>query len=240
MNRYGRAGLDRSAGRRGWRRGGARRPGRPPRRAVLGSLGVHGGLLAVAVLGNVVVAPAQIPATVRVNMVAAAPEDAPVRLDPSPPEIAEEESRPPPPEPTPDPVPQVETPTVEAEVPVEREAEPEPSRAEEVGEEVVSIRIAGEASAYPEYQENIIRQIQRYWRPPAGARDLRAEVYFIIHRDGRVTGFEWVARSGSPVFDVAAMGAVESAGREQAFGPLPDGFPADALAVSFYFDPSVR
>ena len=225
---------------RAWRRGGPQRHGRPPQRAVYGSLGVHGGLLALAVLGDAVIRPAQLPTTLRVNMVAFAPEDAPIRLDPAPPEVAEEEERPPPPEPTPDPVPQVETPTVEAEVPMEREEEPEPARTEEVGEEVMSIRIAGDASAWPEYSENIIRQIQRRWRPPAGARDLRAEIYFIIHRDGRVTGFDWVARSGSLIFDTEAMGAVESAGRDRAFGPLPDDFPADALAVSFFFDPSVR
>ncbi|MDE2662312.1 MAG: TonB C-terminal domain-containing protein [Gemmatimonadota bacterium] len=205
-----------------------------------GSLLVHGGLLVLVLFGDAAIRPPEMPAAVRVNMVEFAPEDAPIRVDPSPPEVAEEENRPPPPEPTPDPVPQVETPTVEAEVEIEREAEPEPARAEEVGEEVRTIRIAGEASAWPEYEENIIRQIQRRWRPPVGARELRAEIYFIIHRDGRVTGFEWVARSGSLVFDVQAMGAVESAGRDQAFGPLPDDFPADALAVSFFFDPSAR
>ena len=240
MNRYSAEEAGGSGRWRAWRRGGPQRHGRPSPRAVYGSLGVHGGLLALAVLGDAVFRPAEMPRTMRVNLVAAAPEDAPIRLDPSPPEIAEEENRPPPPEPTPDPVPQVETPTVEAEVEIEREEEPEPARAEEVGEEVRSIRIAGDASAWPEYGENIIRQIQRRWRPPVGARDLRAEVYFIIHRDGRVTGFEWVARSGSLVFDTQAMGAVESAGRDRAFGPLPDDFPADALAVSFFFDPSVR
>ncbi len=227
-------------GRGARRRGGSRRRGQPPQQAVYASLGVHGALLVLAVFGDAVIRPAQMPPTVRVNMVAAAPEDAPIRLDPTPPEVAEEENRPPPPEPTPDPIPQVETPTVEAETPVEREPEPEPARAEEVGEEVASIRIAGEASAFPDYQQNIIRQIQRYWRPPPGARDLRAEIYFLIHRDGRVTGFDWVARSGNPTFDTRAMSAVESAGLSGAFGPLPDDFPADALAVSFFFDPSRR
>ncbi len=241
MTPYGGAEAGSGRGRwRAWRRGGPQRHGRPPRRAVYGSLCFHGGLVALAVFGDAVMRPAEMPKAVRVQMVEFAPEDAPIRIDPSPPEVAEEENRPPPPEPTPDPVPQVETPTVEAEVEIEREAEPEPARAEEVGEEAVSIRIAGEASAWPEYSENIIRQIQRRWRPPVGARNLRAEVYFIIHRDGRVTGFEWVARSGSLVFDTQAMGAVESAGRDRAFGPLPDDFPADALAVSFFFDPSVR
>ncbi|WP_419948193.1 TonB C-terminal domain-containing protein [Candidatus Palauibacter sp.] len=214
--------------------------GAPPRQAFYASFGAHAVLAVLAILGNAVVRPPELPRAVRVNMVAAAPEDAPIRLDPTPPEVAEEENRPPPPEPTPDPIPQVETPTVEAETPVEREPEPEPARAEEVGEEIVSIRIAGDASAWPEYTENIIRQIQRYWRPPAGARDLRAEISFIIHRDGRVTRYDWVARSGNLTFDYVAMSAVESAGRAEAFGPLPEDFPADALAISFYFDPSGR
>ena len=217
-----------------------RRHGGPPRQALYGSFGVHGALAVLVFLGNAALRPVQMPRAGRGNMVAAAPEDAPIRLDPTPPEIAEEEYRPPPPEPTPDPVPQVETPTVEAEAPVEREPEPEPARAEEVGEEIQSIRIAGDASAYPEYQQNIIRQIQRYWRPPQGARDLQAEVYFIIHRDGRVSGLDWVARSGNRTFDLVAMSAVESAGLAEAFGPLPENFPADALAVSFFFDPSGR
>lgn len=173
-------------------------------------------------------------------MVAAAPEDAPIRQDPSPPEVAEEENRPPPPEPTPDPVPQTETPTVEEELPVEREPEPEPARTEEVGEEVVNVQIDGANALFPDYYNNIIRQIQRYWRPPAGARDLRAEISFWIHRDGRVSNIEWVARSGSGQFDLVAMGAVESASRDQAFGELPQAFPGDVMAVSFYFDPSVR
>lgn len=227
--------MRRAIGRRGEPRAGA-----PPRQAFYGSVGVHGLLGVLALVGDAALRPPQLPTAVRVNMVAAAPEDAPIRLDPTPPEVAEEEFRPPPPDPTPDPAPQAETPTVEAETPVEREPEAEPARAEEVGEEVVNIRIAGDASAYPEYTANIIRQIQRYWRPPAGARDLRAEIAFIIHRDGRVTEYDWVVRSGNLTFDYVAMSAVESAGRAEAFGPLPDDFPADALAISFYFDPSVR
>ena len=217
-----------------------RRYGAPPRQAFYASFGAHAVLAVLAILGNAVLRPVEMPQAVRVQLVAAAPEDAPIRLDPTPPEVAEEEYRPPTPEPTPDPVPQVETPTVEAETPVEREPEPEPARAEEVGEEVMNIRIAGDPSAYPEYYQNIIRQIQRYWRPPPGARDLRAEIYFLIHLDGRVSGMEWVARSGNAAFDLVAMRAVESADRAEAFGPLPADFPADALAVSFFFDPSGR
>lgn len=214
--------------------------GGPPREAVLGSLGVHGVLMVLAVFGTTTPDPAQVPTSIRVRMVAAAPEEAPVRVDPSPPEVAEEEHRPPPPEPTPEPAPRTETPTVEVEVPVEREPEPEPSRTEEVGEEAVNVQIEGATSAFPDYMANIIRQIHRYWRPPAGARDLRAEISFVIHRDGSVSDLEWVRRSGSSTFDLVSLGAVESAGRSRAFGPLPEGYPRDQLRVSFYFDPTTR
>ena len=106
-----------------------------PRHAVLGSLGLHGVFVALAGLATMTPTLPPMPETIRVRMVAAAPEDAPVRVDPSPPEVAEEEHRPPPPEPTPERRPQTETPTVEVEVPVEREPELEPARTEEVGEE---------------------------------------------------------------------------------------------------------
>ena len=212
----------------------------PPRHAVLGSLGVHGVFVALAGLATMAPSPSPMPETIRVRMVAAAPEDAPVRVDPSPPEMAEEEHRPPPPEPTPEQRPQTETPTVEVEVPIEREPEPEPARTEEVGEEAVNVQIDGTNALFPAYNRNIIRQIQRYWRPPAGAINLRAEIAFTIHRDGRVSDIEWVLHSGSSTFDLLCHGAVESAARDQAFGPLPEAFPSERMRVTFYFDPSAR
>lgn len=213
---------------------------RPPRQAILGSLGIHGALFAIAAFGTTAPRPPEIPQAVRVRLVASAPADAPVRVDPSPPEVAEVEYRPPPPDLTPVQRPESETPTVIAEVPVEREPEPEPSRTEEIGEEAVNVQIDGASSMFPDYYANIIRQVQRYWRPPNGARDLRAEVSFVIHRDGTVTDIAWVRRSGSSTFDLLSQGAIESAGRNQAFGPLPDGYPGDRMRVAFYFDPTAR
>jgi hypothetical protein len=49
-----------------------------------------------------------------------------------------------------------------------------------------------------------------------------------------------VTRSGSFAFDLDAQGAVEAAGNARAFGPLPDGWEADVLPVSFYFKPTPR
>ena len=91
--------------------------------------------------------------------------------------------------------------------------------------------------AFPEYLENIVRQINRYWRRPTGARHLRAEIVFVIDRDGRVSEIGWAQKSGDAAFDLEAQGAVEAAGRSLAFGPLPEGYPRDRLRVSFYFDP---
>ncbi len=213
---------------------------RPSRSAVVGSLCAHGVVGAAFLVGAEALRPLEIPPSVRVRMVAAAPEDAPIRTDAVQPEVREEENRPPPPEPTPDPLPQTETPAVEEEVVPDPEPEEEPARTEEEGEEIVDVQIEGANSLFPQYNRNIIRQINRYWRPPAGARDLRAEIAFVIHRDGSVTDLEWIARSRSRPFNLVAMGAIESAARAGAFGPLPAAFPADAMRVSFFFDPSER
>lgn len=210
-----------------------------PQRAVGGSVLLHALVgLALVRAAPSVAAPAE-PKTYRVKLVAAAAEEAPVRQDPKPAEAAEEEHRPPPPEPSPKRKPETERPkTVE-----EREvAEPskEPARAREEGEEAVNVQLPGANFAFPRYLENIIRQVQRYWRPPTGGRHLRAEISFVIHRDGSVSDLEWIRRSGVASFDLEARGAIEAAGRAKAFGPLPDDYPRDRLRVSFFFDPSVR
>ncbi len=213
---------------------------RPPRWAVLGSLSLHGAFIVMGVFAAVAPRIPALPPSIRVRMVAAAPIEAPVRVDPAPPEVAEEEHRPPPPDPTPEDRPTTETPKVVAETPPPDEPEPEPARTEEVGTEPVNVQTEGANFAYPEYMRNIIRQIQRYWRPPPGGRAYRAEIAFVIHRDGSVSNIEWVRRSGSATFDLMCMGAVERAGRDRAFGPLPAGYPLDELYVSFYFDPTTR
>jgi hypothetical protein len=44
-------------------------------------------------------------------------------------------------------------------------------------------------------------------------------------------------RSRSMSFDLSAQGAVEAAANAGAFGPLPEGFPSDVLAISLWFKP---
>jgi len=102
------------------------------------------------------------------------------------------------------------------------------------GTDVANIRTEGIDFPYPGYLENIVRQIALRFRPPRGST-LKAEVMFLIRRDGSVSGFRFVQRSGSFTFDLEAQGAVESAA--SAFGRLPDGFHDDVLPVMFSFDP---
>ncbi len=77
----------------------------------------------------------------------------------------------------------------------------------------------------------------RRWRPPPSNALLEAEVFFLVHRDGSVTGLQFIRRSGSFAFDLEAQGAIEAAARAGALGTLPTGYASDVLPVSFYFNP---
>lgn len=180
--------------------------------------------------------------TYRVQLVAASAERAPERERPSP---ATQEERPEPEEQLPDPElrdqpqpePEIDTRRATPEPP----PEVEPARSDEKeGAESVNVELDGEIFPYPGYLEDIIRQVHRYWRPPAEKTALRAELSFVIHRDGTVSDIEWIRRSGDPTFDLEARGAIEAAGRQEAFGSLPEDYPRDRLRVSFFFDPSQR
>jgi protein TonB len=103
------------------------------------------------------------------------------------------------------------------------------------GADVATVRTEGIEFPYPGYLQNIVRQIALRFKPPRGSR--RAEVMFLIHRDGTISNLNFRVTSGSYAFDVEARGAVESAAEARAFGPLPRGFPDDVLPVIFSFDP---
>jgi outer membrane biosynthesis protein TonB len=104
------------------------------------------------------------------------------------------------------------------------------------GADVANVRTEGIEFPYPVYLQNVVRQIALQFRPSTTGA-LRAEVAFLIRRDGSVTGLKLATRSGSFSFDQDAMGAVEAASRANAFGPLPAGFTDDVLPVIFSFDP---
>ncbi len=105
------------------------------------------------------------------------------------------------------------------------------------GADVANVNTAGIEFPFPGYLQNIVRQIALQFEVPRGAASLTAEVTFLIHRDGSVTGLRLLTRSGSYVFDQTALGAVEAAGKSGRFGPLPQGFTDDVLPVIFSFDP---
>ena len=103
------------------------------------------------------------------------------------------------------------------------------------GSDVATVHIEGIDFPFPGYLENIVRQVALNFSPDHPSAELRAEVAFLIRRDGTVVGFRFVTRSGDYAFDLEAQGAIEKAG--PAFGPLPDGFHDDVLPVVFSFDP---
>lgn len=213
---------------------------RVPPAAIWGSLGLHAVLVVVFIVLHVSSTPELTAQTYQVRLIAAADLEAPIRQTPTPPRQAEEENRPPPPQPTDDPVPQTELPSIVEEVPQVEEPVAEPARTDEVGTASLNVQTEGARFVDPAYSNNIVDQINRYWRPPDTARPLRAEIRFVIERSGRVIDVEWIQKSGDATFDLEARGAIEAAARADAFGPLPEAFPFDQLQVSFYFDPSSR
>jgi protein TonB len=106
------------------------------------------------------------------------------------------------------------------------------------GTDVATVRTEGIEFPYPGYLSNIVRQIAMNFRP-RNPGVLKADVFFMIHRDGTVSGFRFISRSGNFAFDLEAQGAVEAAASAKSFGVLPSGFTDDVLPVVFSFDPRI-
>ena len=153
------------------------------------------------------------------------PEDPPPEETPPEPEAQPEEPPPPPEttpeEPEPDPEPEPTT-------------DPEAEREDGPSGEDLDVRLEGLRRDFPDYYANVIRQIDRCFRRPDGRH--RTTVQFTIGRDGTVSGIETVESTGSIPMEIAAIEAVECAGRGR-FGPLPDAFAWDALPIQFTFEP---
>jgi outer membrane biosynthesis protein TonB len=217
-----------------------------------GALGISA-LLHAAVLGAVLWAfrpgpPVVLPPIYKVNIVAAPP---------GPRAIGQVSSAPTPPTPAPTPPKMRELPKPEPAVPVKNAPAPTPratptnapakatapSKAPQAhggpkggkGTDVATVQTNGIDFPFPGYLNNIVRQIALNFHPTNPNAPLTAVVSFMIHRDGSVTGFKFVTKSGVYAFDLEAQGAVERAA--SAFGPLPDGFHDDVLPVVFSFDP---
>jgi protein TonB len=114
---------------------------------------------------------------------------------------------------------------------------PLPGEPPSTGNDAVTVSTPGLEFPYPEYLRNIVQEVYRRWDRPLGNTALRAEVSFLILRDGTVREIKLTTPSGSFSFDLSTQGAIEAAGSSRSFGPLPDGYPADVLPVSFYFTP---
>lgn len=104
------------------------------------------------------------------------------------------------------------------------------------GADVANVRTEGIEFPFPAYLNNVVRQIALRFKPADGS-SLRAEVFFLLHRDGSVSSVRFQTRSGDYEFDLEAQGAIEAAAAARAFQPLPDGFPDDVLPIVFSFDP---
>lgn len=114
---------------------------------------------------------------------------------------------------------------------------PLPGETPKGGSDVANVKTLGKEFPYPEYLRNLVTQIYRRWNRPAGNAALEAEVTFVIWRDGSVHDIKMLRSSRSYSFDQEAEGAVDAAARAKAFGPLPAGYPADYLPISFRFTP---
>lgn len=191
----------------------------------------------------------KLPPIYKVNIIAAPP---------GPRSIGQVSQAPEPAKPTPEPPKMRETPQPEPAAPVKNapaptpRATPTPPSAKKAvapskvaqahggptggkGTDVATVQTGGIDFPFPGYLNNIVRQIALNFHPSNPNTPLTAVVSFLIHRDGSVSNFKFVTKSGAYAFDLEAQGAVERA--SSAFGALPDGFHDDVLPVVFSFDP---
>ena len=180
-----------------------------------------------------------------------APEAMPPAAEPEPEPSAPSEPEPAPAEATvpvpdePEPEPPRERPPVTTPADQQRDPSPPtavpetpaPGETPSTGRDATTVKTPGLDFPFPEYLRNVANQIYRRWGRPGGNVRLRAEIFFLIHRDGSVTDVRFVERSGSFSYDLEAQGAIEAAGNAKAFGVLPDGWTNDVLPISFYFEP---
>ena len=157
---------------------------------------------------------------------------APVKPKPTPPP-----KKPSKPEPKPPPVTE---PNREPPPPTAAPVAPAKGETPSTGTDAATIKTPGLEFPFPEYLRNIVNQVYQRWDRDDARQNTFAEISFLIRRDGSVHDIRFVTRSGSFAFDLSAQGAIEAAGNTLAFGPLPDGWDADVLPVSFYFKPATQ
>ncbi|UCC24262.1 MAG: TonB C-terminal domain-containing protein [Gemmatimonadales bacterium] len=166
------------------------------------------------------------------------PEEAPVEEAAS--QVPLPEAQPQPEEPEPEPAEETPEPQPEPEVAEEPTTPPaEEATEEDLTGEDIEVRMEGLRQDFPQYYENIIRQIRRCFRPPPGLpATLATAVYFVIREDGTVRDVRFLQQSGNPDFDFEALGAVGDCAGRGRFGPLPSDYPYESLPIIFDFRPS--
>lgn len=168
------------------------------------------------------------------ELVVERPEPDPLPPEPDVEEIVPVEEPEPEPEPVREEPPAEDPPPDVADDPVVTQTPDPPEEEPEVTGEALNVRIEGLRRDYPQYYNNIIRQIQRCFRWRDGG-SWQTTVFFYIDREGQAKEVDWVTRSGNAAFDIEALGAVECAGGR--FGPLPEDLPYDRFPVRFSFRP---
>lgn len=172
----------------------------------------------------------------------------PARSEPEPPVESTPQPRPLPPNPDPVAVgprrqPPAREPEPEPPPPPEPEPEPEPEAprppAEPEGRVIrgrgAEARFEGQEVPHDAWLGGIVRSVSSKWlEPRAGLPPRPARVYFVIGRDGRVSGVRLEQSSGSSLFDRSALRAVSLA---DPLPRLPPAYPHDTLKVHFDFIP---
>lgn len=205
------------------------------RRWILGSAGLHVAAGLVVFLLTFRGSSRDLPPVYQVNLVQAAelaaqprrPEPTEVESEPLELEPEEEEKIPEP----------------EEEPPPERtreqpREEPGPDTTERVdrrGDEL-PVTLEGRPFQFPWYLEEMVRKVQRNWRPP-GTTSLKTTIYFRIERTGGIVDMRVETSSGHFTFDQAAQRAIQAA---SPMPPLPGEYTGDYLGVYFDFDATVR
>jgi outer membrane biosynthesis protein TonB len=217
------------------------RPGAVP---ALGSVLIHGAVLAAAI-GVAASAPDMDQfISYNIELVAMPGPDLGELVVEAPPS-APSEAPPPTPQPVvkePEPAPKQEPPKdVEPSPapPQPTQARPNPSSGESSGAEsgeAINIRIEGLRRDYPVYYNNIIVQVKRCFRFQ-GQGSPEAEVYFVINADGTISDARLVRQSNNPTFNYEVLGAVECAGQRGRLGELPEDLGFDRLPIRFTFRP---
>jgi outer membrane biosynthesis protein TonB len=161
------------------------------------------------------------------------PEPEPPIPDP----IPEVRPDPPPPPPVVEPPPRTEPPPTQAPPTRQADTPPPDQQTTQAGATDLAVRMQGLERDYPAYYRTIVTQIQACLRWTQGGR-WTTVLQFTINRDGSIPprSIRRQSPSGNVEFDMAAIGAVECAGRGR-LGPLPEDLPFDELPIQFTFQP---